>query len=93
MTERPSPLALLLVLLWAEARMWPPAAAARLPEVRALAQHSGLSCPACEHDVLAPDARTLRRLLTLARAELHSLCELGWHLELLAVELHLGGCP
>ena len=48
MTDRPSPLTLLVVTLWAEARLWPEAARARLPEVRALVQHHRLPCPARE---------------------------------------------
>ena len=89
MTDRPSPLALLVVTLWAEARLWPEAARARLPEVRALAQHSGLLCPAREHDALEPAPRALRRLLETACAwgELRRLPDLAWALELLVCDL------
>lgn len=93
MTARPSALALLLVTLWARAQSWPPAARTRLPEVRALALHHGLSCPAREHDALVPDARTLRRLLDTAasRGELAHRSDLSWALELLANDLALAG--
>lgn len=91
MTARPSPLVLLLVTLWAEARLWPEAARARLPEVRALAQHQGLPCPPREHAALEPCPRTLRRLLEAAasRGELRGLSDLAWLLELLACDLAL----
>lgn len=91
MTDRPSPLTLLVVTLWAEARLWPEAARARLPEVRALAQHHGLPCPAREHDVLEPCPVTLRRLLEAAArsGELRWLGDLTWQLELLSCDLAL----
>lgn len=91
MTDRPSPLALIVVTLWAEARLWPAAARARLPEVRALAQHHGLPCPAREHDVLEPCSVTLRRLLEAAAhgGELRGLGDLAWLLELLNCDLAL----
>lgn len=86
---RPSPLALLITTLWADARLWPPAAAARLPETRALAQHTGLATPAREHDAFAPDPRTFLRLLRAAAPELQALprgLELEWLLTLLEAE-------
>lgn len=89
MTERPSPLTLIVVTLWAEARLWPAAARARLPEVRALAQHHGLPCPAREHDVFEPCPVTLRKLLLAAEKahELRQLCDLTWQLETLIRDL------
>lgn len=89
MTKPPSPLALLVVTLWASARLWPEAARARLPEVRALAQHSGLPCPAREHDAIEPEPRALRRLLETACVwgELRLLPDLTWALELLVCDL------
>lgn len=89
MTKPPSPLALLVVTLWASARLWPEAARARLPEVRALAQHSGLPCPAREHDAIEPCPVNLRKLLEKAawRGELRGLGDLAWALELLACDL------
>ena len=89
MTDRPSPLALLVVTLWASARLWPDAARARLPEVRALVQHHRLPCPAREHDALEPAPRALRRLLETACAwgELRRLPDLTWALELLVCDL------
>lgn len=91
MSPRPSPLVLLLVALWAEARLWPEAARARLPEVRALAQHSGLPCPPREHAAIEPCPVTLRRLLEAAvlRGELRGLGDLAWLLELLTCDLAL----
>lgn len=90
MSPRPSPLALLIATLWADARLWPPAAAARLPETRALAQHTGLATPAREHEAFEPDHATFRRLLRAAEPELRVLTrglELQWLLTLLEVEL------
>lgn len=91
MTDCPSPLTLLLVTLWAAAPLWPAAARARLPEVRALALHQGLPCPPREHDVLEPCPVTLRRLLEAAArsGELCGLGDLTWQLELLCCDLAL----
>lgn len=90
MSPLPSPLALLIATLWADARLWPPAAAARLPETRALAQHTGLATPAREHEAFSPDHPTFRRLLLAAEREFRVLprgLELHWLLTLLEVEL------
>lgn len=88
--NRPSPLALLIVILWADARLWPPAAQARLPETRALAQHAGLLVPAREHNVITPEHHTFRRLLAAASGELQAIphgVELQWLMTLLEVQL------
>lgn len=57
---------LLLALLWVQAASWPPAARARLPEVRALCQHAGLACPDQENDLVQPTGALLARLVQLA---------------------------
>lgn len=89
MSRVPSALELLVVTLWIEARAWPEAARARLPELRALVQHHGLPCPAREHDAIEPEPRALRRLLETACAwgELRRLPDLTWALELLVCDL------
>ena len=87
--NRLSPLTLLIVTLWTRAQSWPPAARARLPELRALVTHHRLPCPAREHDAIEPDPRTLRRLLETACVwgELRALPDLTWALELLVCDL------
>lgn len=89
MSRTPSALELLVVTIWIEARAWPEAARARLPELRALVQHHGLPCPAREHNVLAPCPLVLRRLLETAasRGELRGLADLSWAVDCLTVEL------
>lgn len=89
MTDRPSPLAVLLTMLWVAPRLWPPSTQARLLELRALVTHHGLPCHAREHDAIEPDPRTLRRLLETACVwgELRLLPDLAWALELLVCDL------
>ena len=90
---RPSALPLLLVTLWAEARLWPRVARARVLEARALAVHLGLLCPAREHDLVVPEPITLRKLLETAalNRELRGLSELSWQVELLINDLAFAG--
>lgn len=86
MTDRPSPLRTLLEVLWAEARLWPPSAAARLPEVRALALHRGLPCPDREHALLVPSAGLITRYLDRSGPEItaHFAADFSWLVTLLA---------
>lgn len=87
---RPSPLACLLAILWAQASLWPPQARARLPEIRALCAHHRLPCPQREQDELVPTSRVLKRLLEACPVLGAELADLGWLLVVLTVEVELG---
>ena len=91
MTDRPYPLAVLLTMLWVAPRLWPPKTRERLLELRALALHYGLPCPAREHDVLCPTWRSLGALLAKVRAEgeLRRALDLDWLLGLQVDDLRM----